>query len=1542
MTPSSTRPGTPLSKSRGLLVLGMHRSGTSLLARLLQQCGIDIGGRLLGGSAGNEHGHWEDAFAVELHERLLASMGRRWDEVPVPSVDVVSSAVSKGDRDSLARYLGKDRALQRLWAVKDPRLSLFSGLWVQAAGRAKMPLAAMLMVRHPVEVAQSLAVRDGIPRGQGLLLWLDYTIAALERAGDIPLRVGTYDELMASPARLLERVRSLPGWRGLKIDPQALADVVQPDQRHHHSTDSDDEDLLPGPIRDLWRALQALATDADGKVPAGFAASWRERLAPFLGLAETLAGAWRVTEQRLWERVARAESTSSNHETLEGHLANLEKSQLGQHEELVRVLSDDIRRMQHVAADSQADAARLAAELASVRHESPGVEALVAQVAQLLESLAVAQSDYARVSAALGERQAQLDSACTQRETLVQQVAERQRAVEATAAELAEHMQARAQLVQTVTDRQAAIESLQSQLAGQMEAREELVATVADRQAAVEALHSQLAGQVVAREELVATAADRQTAVEALQSQLAEQLAARKQLVATAADRQTAVEALQSQLAEHLAARKQLVATVADRQAAVEALQSQLAGQLAARKQLVATVAERQAAVEALQSQLAGQLAARNQLVASVADRQAAVEALQSQLAGQVAAREELVASVADRQGAVEALHSQLAEQLAARKQLVATVAERQAAVEALHSQLAEQVRRCAELVDLVGKRQACVEVLQAQAVEQLAARQDLAHQIRQLRGDNELLQARMRESFEERTEMWAEIQRRQDDADAVRALADLLRDERDDVAAQKREVERELEAADARAAALLAELHAARHECAVLRESDRMLRQVVHSRSWRWTRPLRAVMRLMHGDWGDQESATLRGVLRRLVGRTPGLTESARRSLIESTLPMGAEAVAPSQLPDQGLAPALHLAAAGEGFADVFVWAVIDWHFRMQRPQHLARSLAARGHRVFYISNNFVDSAEPGFHVDPLDGSGRLFQVHLNLAGAPMIYFGLPAEEQTRALHASLAELLGWTHSRASISLVQHPYWSPLLRSVPNAQVVYDCMDHHGGFENNAACVLEAEEAIIRDADLVIVTSSWLEQEIAPNARATAMIRNAGEYDFFSVVPEDVFRDPRGRQVIGYYGAIAEWFDLDLIRAVAHAHPQALVLLVGNDTAGAASALADVSNVEFTGEVPYARLPYFLYGFDIALLPFRVIPLTLATNPVKVYEYLAAGKPVVVVDLPEMVQFEGLVTVADSASFADAVGDVLGNPADPDQVAARRAFAAGQTWDHRAASLDHALALIDEPVVSVVVLTYNNLAFTEACLFSIEAYSDYPQLEVIVVDNASSDGSPEWLRNWAQERSAAGHRRRLVLNEDNLGFSAGNNVGLAAATGEVLILLNNDTYVTPGWVRTLCSHLRRDPSLGLVGPITNNIGNEARIEIQYPDLTEMIRKAGEYTRAHPGRSIPLHNAAFFCVAMPRGVYEAVGPMDEDFGVGFFEDDDYCRRVHLEDYRVACAEDVFVHHHLSASFDSLGAERKQLLFEKNKAIYEAKWGAWTPHVYRAEDNAVES
>src|SRR6185312_13010485 len=283
--------------------------------------------------------------------------------------------------------------------------------------------------------------------------------------------------------------------------------------------------------------------------------------------------------------------------------------------------------------------------------------------------------------------------------------------------------------------------------------------------------------------------------------------------------------------------------------------------------------------------------------------------------------------------------------------------------------------------------------------------------------------------------------------------------------------------------------------------------------------------------------------------------------------------------------------------------------------------------------------------------------------------------------------------------------------------------------------------------------------------------------------------------------------------------------------------------------------------------------------------------------------------------------------------VARRREFAAEQTWAHRVRDLAQGVDALPQPKVSVVVVTYNNLDLTKVCLDSLDRYSDYPNLELIVVDNASADETPAYLRAW----EAAGSNRHVILNPDNRGFAAANNQGLAAATGEYLVMLNNDTHVTPGWVATLVGHLQRTPTLGMLGPVTNNIGNEARIDIRYNDMEQMLQAAADYTARHAGQLTTLHTAAFFCVAMPRGVYEKVGELDEAFGIGMFEDDDYCRRVQQAGWSIACADDVFIHHHLSASFNKIKQEKRQAMFEQNKAIYEAKWGTWEPHRYPVVD-----
>ena len=404
----------------------------------------------------------------------------------------------------------------------------------------------------------------------------------------------------------------------------------------------------------------------------------------------------------------------------------------------------------------------------------------------------------------------------------------------------------------------------------------------------------------------------------------------------------------------------------------------------------------------------------------------------------------------------------------------------------------------------------------------------------------------------------------------------------------------------------------------------------------------------------------------------------------------------------------------------------------------------------------------------------------------------------------------------------------------------------------------------------------------------------------------------------------------MELVAAAARRFAEWDFVLVGSTDYGDVSKVRQIDNVKLIGEVPYAEAASWVHSFDVALIPFQLTDLTLCTNPVKVYEYLAAGKPVVATALPEVKLMDDVVHVAaDHARFMDLLGVAMGESGDQARAQERTQWALAHDWSDRADRLQDSIGEAF-PRVSVIVLTYDNLEFTQACLHSLEVHTQYPNWELLLVDNASTDGTQEFLADYAERNS----RARLIQNEGNLGFAAGNNRGLEAADGEYLVILNNDTYVTRGWLLDLTRHMRRDPKLGLVGPVTNNIGNEARIAIDYADMDEMQRGAVAYTSKHAREEFDVRLVAFFCAAMPRSVYERVGGLDERFGLGFFEDDDYCRRVEQEGFRIAIAEDVFVHHHLSASFGKLDDEKKRELFDRNKVLYEEMWGTWQPHKYR--------
>jgi hypothetical protein len=172
----------------------------------------------------------------------------------------------------------------------------------------------------------------------------------------------------------------------------------------------------------------------------------------------------------------------------------------------------------------------------------------------------------------------------------------------------------------------------------------------------------------------------------------------------------------------------------------------------------------------------------------------------------------------------------------------------------------------------------------------------------------------------------------------------------------------------------------------------------------------------------------------------------------------------------------------------------------------------------------------------------------------------------------------------------------------------------------------------------------------------------------------------------------------------------------------------------------------------------------------------------------------------------------------------------------------------------------------------------------------------------------------------------------LGLALGEHLVLLNNDTMVAPCWLAGLLAHLR-NPGVGLVGPVTNRIGNEAEVEADYRTWGEFLEFARRRRHEHAGNWLEMRTPAMFCLAMRQQTYRDLGALDERYEVGLLEDDDYAERAREAGYQLRCVEDTVVHHFGEASFGKLvaGGEYGRIL-RANQGRYAEKWGRpWEPY-----------
>ncbi len=226
------------------------------------------------------------------------------------------------------------------------------------------------------------------------------------------------------------------------------------------------------------------------------------------------------------------------------------------------------------------------------------------------------------------------------------------------------------------------------------------------------------------------------------------------------------------------------------------------------------------------------------------------------------------------------------------------------------------------------------------------------------------------------------------------------------------------------------------------------------------------------------------------------------------------------------------------------------------------------------------------------------------------------------------------------------HPDLVEVVERLEAEAVIYDCVDDWREFHHCYHNIGAAEDALLARADLVFATTTQLHERAQIHNAHTHLVPNGVDVDSFAQaafdsggLPADLAQIPRPR--IGFVGNIAEWVDIDLLMNIAREHPSWHFVMVGPYQREAERPAA--ANLHWIGTRPYVSVPDYVAGCDVGIIPFKQSRLTECVDPLKLYEYLAAGRPVVSTPMPRAQEFSGLVEIADTpSSFSQAIERAL------------------------------------------------------------------------------------------------------------------------------------------------------------------------------------------------------------------------------------------------------------------------------------------------------------
>lgn len=298
-----------------------------------------------------------------------------------------------------------------------------------------------------------------------------------------------------------------------------------------------------------------------------------------------------------------------------------------------------------------------------------------------------------------------------------------------------------------------------------------------------------------------------------------------------------------------------------------------------------------------------------------------------------------------------------------------------------------------------------------------------------------------------------------------------------------------------------------------------------------------------------------------------------------------------------------------------------ITWGYRTQRPQHIFSRLAKEGYNIFWVSQ-FTSNVESIGKIDE-----HIYQLNIKTLrpGKLLRDFHLNIENAKKA-YQSIRNLIGNNINNTSILFTLHPAWFYLTEQFNEIFKIYDLMDLYEGFTESKNELIEQESELIEKSNLVFATA----ENLLKNAKAinpnSFLIKNGADYDNFKTINGNGELDcVQDKKIVGYFGSLSDWLDIESIEYAANNNPDIIFVFIGKINSKLVRKLYRYQNIFLLGEIKYKDLAGYLAYFDVCLIPFIINDLIHNTDPVKFYEYISAGKPVLTNTLPELEKYRNI-----------------------------------------------------------------------------------------------------------------------------------------------------------------------------------------------------------------------------------------------------------------------------------------------------------------------------